>query len=137
MILLALGVMITTPDVSPQPDTQGLSADNLVYQWSMPPLARLAQLSTILGDRGRDHVRQTLVLADELLHYLSDERIRSEAKKVAHLREAPAHSDLAAASERTITLGQSLQQLFLCDEPIPTCQEPEGFRGLSARYLMF
>lgn len=114
-----------------------LSPENLTAQWLMPPLARLAQLSTILGERGKDNLRTTLVLADELLRYVSDQQIRRDASDVAHLREALPGSGLAVASGKTVELGQALQQLFLEDEPIPSCREPQGLRGLTARYLLF
>lgn len=115
-----------------EPTTQ-----ELVEQWEMPPLARLAQLTPVLGPDGRAALSHTLLLADRFSGWLADHEVRSEAEQVEHPREAADGSPLHDAYLATHDLQEALISLFFCGEEVEGSAVQGGLRALSHRYLVF
>lgn len=111
------------------------TVEMLAEQWGMPPLARLAQLETTLGDEGRHRLGRVLELADQFSGWLADHDVRKAAKGVDHLREAEAGTPLHHAYLATRELDQALVELFFCEEEVGSIEG--GMQTLAYRYLVF
>lgn len=113
------------------------TVDGLLAQWEMPPLARLAQLHTVLGEEASTALAQVLSLADRFSGWLASHEVRTEARRVDHLRDAEDGAPLSEAYAATHELNRALLDLFFCEEPVAGSAVEGGLRELSHRYLVF
>lgn len=112
------------------------SASGLRDQFSLPALARLAQLGPHLGDDARAALASLLLAADRVIGLLSDPEFRAEVEPVTIPHEEPVGSPMAQAIDVANELQAALEKLFFSDEPLP--QVPtQTLGGLTRRYLSF
>lgn len=117
---------------------QAVTVELLYKQFSMPPLARLAQLHAYLPESSQalEALRALLVIADRVIQYLDDESVRNQWKTV---------SDIAPEAKRlTERLQNNLQILFTSECALtgsPTLSsnsaEQVTLRHLHDKYLVF
>jgi predicted nucleotidyltransferase len=105
------------------------SADFLEQQFSMPPLARLAQLHTVLNGQVDDALRTALQIAENFAAALQDGDFRTEAKTVQTRADmmkiaGPVKEMRDAAAE----LQDALEGIFF---------GPKELRRISTTYLSF
>jgi hypothetical protein len=110
---------------------QEAEADLLYRQFSMPPLARLAQLHTYLPEASQalEALGNLLKIANSVIQYLDDERVRNTWMTVSDIDEE--------AKQLTEQLQNNLQILFTSECPLTLSPCQVTLRYLHDRYLVF
>ncbi len=120
-----------------------VTAEVLLPQFELTPLARLAQLEEYLDDRDRrDTLRDILSLADYFSERLSDGGFRITVSKVEHPRSAEVPPEFREARERTMVLEDLLERLFTSDRALVVhaggeSRKADSMKYLTNRYLLF
>lgn len=83
-----------------------------VEQFKLPPLARFAQVHNRLEDRGKDGLRQALLIAEEFSASLADKDFRTHAKTVGEFRDIAAGSPFDKMRTRARELQRHLEAVF-------------------------
>lgn len=102
--------------------------DYYVEQFSMPALARLAQLEPRLEAERKPDLKLALKIADEFVGALADDEFRDEAKEIVEPERIPEGSRFEAMRTRAKELQGALERLFF---------ESEVLKQRSVRYLSF
>lgn len=108
--------------------TKTTSREYYVEQFSMPALARLAQLEPQLEPERKADLRLALEIADEFIGLLKDTSFRAEAKKIVEPQSIPKGSRFEGVRNRARELQEALECLFF---------ESAVLKGPSIRYLSF
>lgn len=112
-------------------------------QFSMPALARLAQLHRYVEKRAtRDDLKEILLLADRFVGDFARAPFRDAVNKVVEPRVARKGSVFYKAREAAEALHHHIAALFLSEDPLKDAPvgpdgAPTTLRSLTASYLLF
>jgi len=116
----------------------------LFEQFSMPPLARLAQIANHLDDDSLEPLETIFCIADEFAGYFDSADFRDTVSPVEHPRHPEAHQVFKSARALTNDLEFALEHLFRCERPLVPerapldgCDAPLSLGQLTDRYLLF
>jgi hypothetical protein len=116
----------------------------LLEQFSMPSLARLAQLRHYISDEDKPLLQNIFGLADQFMDRLNDSDFRRKVGVVRHPRSPGNNETFIEARELTQELEVALEKLFCSRKPLKADTPPldPGGRPLSlgdltSRYLLF
>lgn len=104
------------------------TVEYLREQFSMPPLARLAQLHRHLSSEEMSDLKEALVIAEEFSKRLADAEFREEVNQVKSRAESTKNSTFIDARELGQALQNSLERIFF---------DAERLREKSRQYIAF
>lgn len=115
---------------------ESTTVEFLQEQFSMPPLARLAQLHEHLPEssEGRAALADVLVLADRFSGWLAENEFRDLMNEVTDPRDPDPPREFITAKQATSELQQALEAVFFSDVEISS---GVTLGSLSRKYLSF
>jgi hypothetical protein len=128
----------------PRISDQEVTHDVLFEQFSLPPLARLAQLIDVINDDDYQHLHDVFKIADEFAGCFDNPEFRQAVARVEHPRDPGDNPTFHDARMLTESLQEALELLFRSPRPLKSdappvrgYEEPLSFAQLAARYLLF
>lgn len=130
----------------PRLDNVEVTSDLLMEQFSMPALARIAQLTKYVDDADdRRRLAEILLLADWFASKFADSDFREQVDQVEHPRALDNNPTFIEAREKSQALQERLEWLFLSkktlnvpdESPLEGCTGGLSLRQLAGRYLLF
>ena len=128
----------------PRINDQAVTHDVLFEQFSMPPLARLAQLIDVISDDDHQHLHDVFEIADEFAGCFDNPEFRQAVAQVEHPRDPGDNPTFRDARMLTESLQEALELLFRSPRPLKSGappvrgnEKPLSLAQLTARYLLF